>query len=54
MSDQHNEPGELTERFAAFAKSTDQPPSRTLPYALIAVCGALLVVLVVTIIVLVN
>jgi hypothetical protein len=54
MSDQQKEPGELTERFAAFAKTADQPPSRALPYALIAVGAALLVVLVVTILVLVN
>ena len=36
MSDEQSEPGELTERFQAFAQSTDPAPSRGLPIALIA------------------
>lgn len=52
MSDQQNEPGELTDRFQAFAQSADPDPSRALPYALIAVGAALLVVLIATIVVL--
>ena len=52
MSDQQKEPGDLTDRFQAFAKSADPAPSRALPFALIAVGAALIVVLIATIIVL--
>ena len=36
MSDEQIEPGELTERFRAFAQSADPAPSRALPVAFIA------------------
>lgn len=52
MSDQQQEPGEVTDRFRAFAQSDDPQPSKALPFALIAVGAALLVVLITTIIVL--
>ena len=52
MSDQQNEPGELTDRFQAFAEAADPAPSRALPAALIGVGAVLLVVLIATIIVL--
>ena len=42
MSDEQTEPGELTDRFQAFAQTVDPAPSRGLPIALIA-GGALLV-----------
>ncbi len=45
MSDEQNEPGELTERFQAFARSDDPPPSRALPIAMMAGGFALLVMI---------
>ena len=52
MSDQQKEPGEVTERFKAFAQSADTAPSRVLPIALGVIGAAILVVLIVTLIVL--
>ena len=54
MSDPQKEPGDLTDRFQAFAKSADSATSRALPLALIAVGAVLLVVLIATIVVLSN
>jgi hypothetical protein len=41
MTDDHHEPGEITERFRAFAESSDPAPSRGLPAVLIV--GAVVV-----------
>ncbi len=49
MSDEKAEPGELTERFRAFAQSVDPTPSRRLPIALIAGGVALVLVLIVAV-----
>lgn len=49
MSDEQIEPGDLTERFRAFAQSADPAPSRALPVALI-VAGVATVLAVVVVI----
>jgi hypothetical protein len=50
MADEHAEPtGELTERFRAFAETTDPEPSRALPLGLIA-AGAVVLLLVVVVV----
>jgi hypothetical protein len=49
MSEEQQEPGELTERFRAFSQSVDPEPSKALPLALIATVGAVAVVLIVVI-----
>ena len=51
MADEHAptesaEPGELTNRFRAFAETTDPEPSKALPVGLIAAGAVVLVVLV--------
>jgi hypothetical protein len=53
MADEQTEPGELTERFRAFAEKVDPEPSKALPAGLIAAASAVLVVLIVVIWVLV-
>ncbi len=51
MSDEQIEPGELTERFRAFAKSVDPAPSRALPLALIVTGVVALLAIIVAIVV---
>ena len=43
MSDEKQEPGELTERFQAFSRSVDPEPSKALPLALIVGIGVVVV-----------
>jgi len=54
MADDQTEPGELTERFRAFADSVDPAPSRALPVALIVGAAVLLVALVAAIVLLLT
>lgn len=49
MADNQVEPGELTERFRAFAETVDPAPSRTLPVALMVTGAVVVLALVVTI-----
>jgi hypothetical protein len=50
MADEHAEPtGELTERFRAFAETTDPAPNRALPLGLIA-AGAVVLLLVMVVV----
>ena len=49
MADEHAEPGEVTERFRAFAETVDPEPSKALPVGLIAAGGALVLVLIVVV-----
>jgi hypothetical protein len=49
MSEEQQEPGELTERFRAFSQSVDPQPSKALPLALIATVGAVALVLIVVV-----
>jgi hypothetical protein len=46
MADERAEPGELTERFRAFAESVDPKPSKILPAGLIAGAVVLVVALI--------
>ena len=43
MADEQREPGELTDRFRAFAETVDPQPSRALPVGML-VAGAIVVV----------
>jgi hypothetical protein len=49
MSEDQQEPGELTERFRAFSQSVDPAPSKALPVALIATIGAVALLLIVVV-----
>jgi hypothetical protein len=53
MADEQAEPGELTERFRAFAESVDPKPSRALPAGLITALAVFIVALIVVVWVLV-
>lgn len=53
MADEQAEPGELTERFRAFAESVDPKPSRALPAGLITTAAVFIVALIVVVWVLV-
>jgi hypothetical protein len=46
MAEEHAEPGELTERFRAFAERVDPPAGKALPMGLIVAGIAIAVVLV--------
>lgn len=46
MSEQHNEPGEITERFRAFAQSQDPQPRGIGPGVLIGIGALVLLALV--------
>ena len=46
MAEEQAEPGELTDRFRAFAETVDPPASRTMPVGVIAAGVAVVVVLV--------
>ena len=54
MADEQAEPGELTDRFRAFAESVDPEPSRALPAGLIATVAVVVVALIVVVWVLVT
>lgn len=45
MAEEHAEPGEVTDRFRAFAEKVDPPASRTMPMGMIAAGVAVVVVL---------
>ena len=49
MADDQIEPGDITDRFRAFAEKVDPQPSKALPVGFIAAAGAVLVVLVVVV-----
>ncbi len=49
MADEQAEPGELTDRFRAFAETVDPKPSRALPAGLLAAAAVFLVVLIVVV-----
>jgi hypothetical protein len=49
MADDQSEPGEITERFRAFAETTDPAPSKGLPIALIAGAVVIVVLLIIAI-----
>lgn len=49
MADEHNEPGEVTDRFRAFAETVDPEPSKALPVGLIAAAAAVVVALAVVV-----
>jgi hypothetical protein len=49
MADEQAEPGEVTERFRAFAETVDPEPSKALPAGLIAIAGAFVLVLIVVV-----
>jgi hypothetical protein len=49
MADEQTEPGELTDRFRAFAETVDPTPSKAFPVGLIAAAGALVVALIVVV-----
>ena len=46
MADEQAEPGELTERFRAFAETVDPQPSKALPLGLIAAVAVFMVLLI--------
>lgn len=46
MADEQTEPGELTERFRAFAEKVDPEPSKALPTGMIIAGAAALAVLI--------
>jgi hypothetical protein len=46
MADEQAEPGELTERFRAFAETVDPQPSKALPMGLIAAVAVFVVLLI--------
>ena len=49
MADEQAEPGEVTERFRAFAETVDPEPNKALRAGLIAMAGALVLVLIVVV-----
>jgi preprotein translocase subunit SecF len=49
MADEQAEPGEVTERFRAFAETVDPEPSKALHAGLIAMAGAMVLVLIVVV-----
>jgi hypothetical protein len=54
MADEQAEPGELTDRFRAFAEAVDPKPSKALPVGLLAAVAVFVVVVAVVIWVLVT
>jgi hypothetical protein len=49
MADEQAEPGELTDRFRAFAETVDPEPSRAFPAGLIATAAVFVVAVIVVV-----